>query len=126
MIARSRLYRTQPLGPQNQPPFVNACAGLLTRLSPEALLAELVHIEAAMGKVAPPMRWGPRLIDLDLLIYASERRADAGLTLPHPRLHERNFVLYPLADIAPALVIAGQGRIADLVERVGAQGLSLL
>lgn len=126
LIARSRLYRTQPLGPQDQPEFVNACGGLLTQLSPEGLLEELTRIEVAMGKVAPSVRWGPRLIDLDLLLFANERRAGVGLTLPHPCVHERNFVLYPLADIAPTLTIPGHGRVAELMECIGAQGLSPL
>jgi len=126
LIARSRLYRTAPLGPQDQPEFVNACAGVITQLEPEALLAALVGIERAMGKVPPPVRWGARVIDLDLLLYAGERRAGPGLELPHPRMHERNFVLYPLAEIAPSLELPGRGRIAELAGRVGGQGLAAL
>jgi 2-amino-4-hydroxy-6-hydroxymethyldihydropteridine diphosphokinase len=95
-------------------------------LLPEALLAALRDIEKAMGKVPPPVRWGPRVIDLDLLMLGVERRDVPGLTLPHPRLPERNFVLYPLADIAPTLRVPGKGRIADLAASVGQQGLELL
>ena len=126
LVSRSRIFRTAPLGPQNQPEFVNACAGMLTRLPPEALLAALREIERAMGKVPPPVRWGPRVIDLDLLMLDAERRDGPGLTLPHPRMHERNFVLYPLADIAPTLRVPGRGRVADLARSVGQLGLELL
>lgn len=126
VLARSRLYRTAPLGPQDQPEFVNACAGLLTQLAAEALLAALRDIERAMGKVPPPVRWGPRVIDLDLLMLGAEQYEGPELTLPHPRMHERNFVLYPLADIAPTARVPGKGRVADLAQRVGQQGLELL
>jgi 2-amino-4-hydroxy-6-hydroxymethyldihydropteridine diphosphokinase len=126
LVARSRLYRAAPLGPQDQPEFVNACVGLLTRLEPEALLGLLREIERAMGKVPPPVRWGPRIIDLDLLMYGTERRAGAELVLPHPGMHERNFVLYPLAEIAPELMVPGHGRVAALAERAGRQGLAAI
>lgn len=126
VLARSRLYRTAPLGPQDQPEFVNACAGLLTQLAAEALLAALRDIERAMGKVPPPVRWGPRVIDLDLLMLGAEQYEGPELTLPHPRMHERNFVLYPLADIAPTARVPGKGRVADLAQLVGQQGLELL
>ncbi len=126
LVSKSRLYRTAPLGPQDQPAFVNACAGLLTSLTPEALLTELRKVELEMGKVPPPVRWGPRVIDLDLLLYIGERRATPELVLPHPRMHERNFVLYPLAELAPTLEVPGYGRVAGLAEQVGRQGLDLL
>jgi len=126
LVSRSRLYRSVPLGPQDQPQFINACAGLLTQMAAEALLAVLRDIELAMGKVPPPVRWGPRVIDLDLLMVGSERREGPGLTLPHPGMHERNFVLYPLADIAPSLRVPGKGRVSDLAQSVGQQGLELL
>src|SRR5262245_47078688 len=79
LIAHSRLFRSAPLGPRDQPDFVNAVAGLVTTLAPEALLASLQGIEAAMGKVAPTVRWGARRIDLDLLIYGAERVSRPGL-----------------------------------------------
>jgi 2-amino-4-hydroxy-6-hydroxymethyldihydropteridine diphosphokinase len=126
LVARSRLFRSAPLGPQDQPEFVNACAGLITQLPPEAFLAALRDIERAMGKVPPPVRWGPRVIDLDLIMLGEERREGEGLTLPHPRMHERNFVLYPLADIAPTLRVPGKGLVADLAASIGRQGLELL
>ncbi|HZF17613.1 MAG TPA: 2-amino-4-hydroxy-6-hydroxymethyldihydropteridine diphosphokinase [Steroidobacteraceae bacterium] len=126
LVSQSRLYRTAPLGPQDQPQFVNACAGLLTQATPEALLASLRNLEREMGKVPPPVRWGPRVIDLDLLLFVGEQRATTELVLPHPRMHERNFVLYPLAELAPTVEVLGHGRVADLAERVGRQGLDLL
>jgi len=126
VVLTSRLYTSRPLGPIAQPDFVNAAAALLTQLPPAALLAELRAIEAAMGRPAERVRWGPRVIDLDLLSYAHERRADPGLTLPHPGIVERNFVLYPLAEIAPDLELPGLGRVAELKERVTSVGLALL
>lgn len=121
---RSSLYRSTPLGPVPQPDFVNAAAGLLTELDADALLAELRAIEAQMGRPAERQRWGPRVIDLDLLSFAGERRSTPDLTLPHPGLVERNFVLYPLAEIAPELELPGVGRVADLQRAIGAAGLA--
>jgi 2-amino-4-hydroxy-6-hydroxymethyldihydropteridine diphosphokinase len=112
--ATSRLWRTLPVGPPGQPDYVNACAALLTRLDPETLLAELRALEVALGKVAPATRWGPRRIDLDLLAYADRVHASPSLELPHPRLHERAFVLYPLAEIAADLHVPARGRVAVL------------
>jgi 2-amino-4-hydroxy-6-hydroxymethyldihydropteridine diphosphokinase len=125
-VLTSRLYRSRPLGPIAQADFVNAAAGLLTQLEPEALLAELRGIESAMGRPAARVRWGPRVIDLDLLCYAHERRAGEALTLPHPGIVERNFVLYPLAEIAPDLELPGLGRVAELAGAVTSEGLALL
>ena len=122
----SPLYRSRPFGPVAQPDFVNAVAGLLTQLSSPELLQEMRAVEAAFGRPAERERWGPRILDLDLLAYARERRADATLTLPHPGIVERNFVLYPLADIAPDLDLPGLGRVAELKGRVSSEGISLL
>jgi 2-amino-4-hydroxy-6-hydroxymethyldihydropteridine diphosphokinase len=122
----SPLYRSRPLGPVVQPDFVNAVAGLLTRLDAPALLAELRTLEAALGRPARHPRWGPRVIDLDLLSHGRERRTEPALTLPHPGIPERNFVLYPLADIAPDLDLPGLGRVAELAGRVTAEGLARL
>ena len=122
----SRLYASRPMGPIAQPDFVNAAAGLLTRLTPEGLLTELRAIETAMGRPAERVRWGPRVIDLDLLSYARERRTEASLTLPHPGIVDRNFVLYPLNEIAPDLDLPGLGRVAELAGRVSPEGLELL
>ena len=122
-IVRSPLYRSRPFGPVPQPDFVNAVAGLLTRLAPEALLAELQGLEASLGRCREGARWGPRRIDLDLLIQGCERREGPGLTLPHAGIVERNFVLYPLADIAPDLDVPGLGRVGELKARLAPEGL---
>jgi 2-amino-4-hydroxy-6-hydroxymethyldihydropteridine diphosphokinase len=122
---RSRLYRTNPLGPQDQPDFVNAAVGVLTELSARQLLDTLLSIEKFMGRDRRE-RWGPRIIDLDLVWMVGEPVDEPGLTLPHPGVSERNFVLYPLADIAPSLRIPGHGRVADLAGRIGDAGLSAL
>ncbi len=121
----SLLYRTQPMGPQDQPQFVNAAAGLLTQLEPRPLLEALLEIERRMGRVRSE-RWGPRRIDLDLLWLVGAACTESGLTLPHPGVSMRNFVLYPLADIAPTLDIPGHGRVLDLKLRAGADGISAL
>jgi len=107
----------------SQPDFVNAATGLLTQLTPEELLGELKAIERAMGRAEAHEKWGPRVIDLDLLALGAERRSGPLLTLPHAGIVERNFVLYPLAEIAPDLDVPGLGRVAKLRERVGADGL---
>ena len=119
----SPLYRSRPFGPLAQPDFVNAVAGLLTRLDARALLAALKAIEAAFGRPRAGPRWGPRIIDLDLLVYGRERRAEADLILPHPGIVERNFVLYPLADIAPDLDVPGLGPVSELKARLAPEGL---
>ena len=126
LVLTSRLYLSRPFGPVAQPDFVNAVAGLITRLDSASLLDHLHAIEIAMGRPRQHERWGPRTIDLDLLAHGGERRSDARLTLPHPGIVERNFVLYPLADIAPDLELPGLGRIADLAAAVTAEGLTLL
>jgi 2-amino-4-hydroxy-6-hydroxymethyldihydropteridine diphosphokinase len=126
LVARSRLYRSRPLGPQDQPDFVNAAAGLLTRLAPEDLLARLKQLEATLGREQPIRRWGPRVIDFDLLLYGAETRATPILKLPHPGLLERNWVLYPLQEIAPCLWVPGKGRVADLAAAIGTDGIDVL
>ena len=123
--ARSRLYRTRPMGPQDQPEFVNAAVGLLTRRSPHDMLDALLSIERRMGRIRAE-RWGPRVIDLDLVWMVGATVDDPDLTLPHPGVSMRNFVLYPLSDIAPTLVIPGHGRVASLKSRVNSDGISVL
>jgi 2-amino-4-hydroxy-6-hydroxymethyldihydropteridine diphosphokinase len=118
VAAVSRLWCTQPVGPQDQPDYVNACAALLTQLDAPALHAELRALETRLGKVPPPVRFGPRRIDLDLLVHGDLVHRDALLEVPHPRLHERAFVLYPLAEIAPDLPVPGRGRVAVLLSRL--------
>jgi 2-amino-4-hydroxy-6-hydroxymethyldihydropteridine diphosphokinase len=122
---RSRIYLTRPMGLEDQPDFVNAAAGLLTRLGARALLDALLAIELAMGRRRQE-RWGPRIIDLDLLWMHGEVIDEPGLTLPHPGVSERNFVLYPLCDIAPTLMIPGHGHVMDLKSRAGSGGISVL
>jgi 2-amino-4-hydroxy-6-hydroxymethyldihydropteridine diphosphokinase len=125
LVARSRIYRSRPMGPQDQPEFLNAAAGLLTTRSARELLDDLLAIERAMGRRRTE-RWGPRVIDLDLIWIVGTPIAEPGLEVPHPGVRERNFVLYPLADIAPTLVIPGCGRVSELMERVGAEGIGVL
>ncbi|MGC1729589.1 MAG: 2-amino-4-hydroxy-6-hydroxymethyldihydropteridine diphosphokinase, partial [Steroidobacteraceae bacterium] len=126
MMLTSPLYASRAYGPVVQPDFVNAVVGMVTRLEPRGLLAELLALENALGRPAERQRWGPRIIDLDLLVYGRERRAEMGLTLPHPGIVERNFVLYPLADIAPDLDVPGLGRVAELAGRVTSDGVRRL
>ena len=123
--ARSRVYRTRPMGPQDQPEFVNAAVGLLTRRSPHDMLDALLAIERRMGRIRAE-RWGPRVIDLDLVWMVGATVDDPDLTLPHPGVSMRNFVLYPLSDIAPTLDIPGHGRVLDLKLAVGGDGISPL
>ena len=99
----SSFYRTQPVGPVEQPPFVNAVFALEPEIGPHDLLTILLDIEQKMGRVRKE-RWGPRVIDLDLLFYGDTVISGEGLEVPHPRLHERRFVLAPLAEIAPDFV----------------------
>lgn len=123
LVLRSRLYGSRPLGDPGQPDFVNAVVGVLVRIEPLALLGELRAIERDFGRPQARERWGPRVIDLDLLVYGRERSADPRLLLPHPGVVDRNFVLYPLADIAPDLDVPGLGRVADLERRVPSEGI---
>jgi 2-amino-4-hydroxy-6-hydroxymethyldihydropteridine diphosphokinase len=123
---RSGLWSSRPMGPQDQPDFINAAAGLLTRLDAPRLLAALAAIEQRMGRVAPAVRWGPRRIDLDLLLLGDETRNEGGVTLPHPGLHQRNFVLYPLAEIAADAWVPGHGRVRVLRQKVPGEGLEAL
>jgi len=123
LVLRSSLYRSRPMGPVEQPDFVNAVAGLLTVLEPAALLGELQTLETRLGREAPVVRWGPRRIDLDLLVHGGSRVNEPGLHVPHPGIAERAFVLAPLAEIAPELEVPGVGRVNRLLEQVDATGL---
>ncbi|MEQ8204532.1 MAG: 2-amino-4-hydroxy-6-hydroxymethyldihydropteridine diphosphokinase [Woeseia sp.] len=118
LVLRSSLYRTSPVGPQDQPDFVNAVAAVLTHLAPLDLLAALQAIENAQGRTRSGERWGPRTLDLDLLVYGNVPVATPTLTVPHPRIAERNFVLLPLSEIAPHLPIPGLPSIPQLVQQV--------
>ncbi|NCA69827.1 MAG: 2-amino-4-hydroxy-6-hydroxymethyldihydropteridine diphosphokinase [Sphingobacteriia bacterium] len=127
LLGASRLYRTAPVGPPGQPDYVNAVAGLRTRLAPRELLTALQEIEAAHGRRRDGTRWGPRTLDLDILLYGDEQVIEPGLTIPHPELTRRAFVLIPLADIAPLTLLLPGGRtLAELVaccERTGVEPL---
>ena len=124
--ARSSDYRTPPWGVTDQPAFVNAVIAVATSLTPRDLFARAVAVERALGRDrASERRWGPRVIDLDLLAYNDLVLHDAALTLPHPRLFERAFVLVPLAEIGPDRVIAGI-RVRDALARVDGSGIKKL
>src|SRR5271170_1729505 len=125
LVRRSRVYHTRPMGPQDQPYYVNAAAGLLTHLDARELLAGLLRIESDMGRNRQE-RWGPRVIDLDLIWMPGEPIDEPGLTLPHPGVSTRNFVLYPLTDIARTLAIPGHGKVLDLLRGAGDDGISVL
>lgn len=122
VAATSALYRTAPVGITEQPEFINAAAALETALEPEALLDALLAIEQQFGRIRAE-RNGPRTLDLDILLYADRIIASPRLTLPHPRLHLRAFVLYPLADLAPDLVLPGRGTLAAWLPAVANQGI---
>jgi 2-amino-4-hydroxy-6-hydroxymethyldihydropteridine diphosphokinase len=126
LVSRSSLWKSRPLGPSDQPDFVNAVAGLLTTATPQAFLAALKELERRLGRSLPVVRWGPRVIDLDLLLYGDRQADDPDLTLPHAGLHQRNFVLYPLAEIAAELWVPGHGRVRTLKQRAASDGLERL
>jgi 2-amino-4-hydroxy-6-hydroxymethyldihydropteridine diphosphokinase len=118
-----RLWPSRPAGgPPGQPLFCNAAAALATCLTPHRLLAALHDIEAAHGRVRD-IRWGPRTLDLDILAYDALCRTGSAIRLPHPRGHERGFVLVPLAEIAPALELGARGRVIDCLQRVAHDGI---
>jgi 2-amino-4-hydroxy-6-hydroxymethyldihydropteridine diphosphokinase len=119
LLARSALYRTAPVGYTDQPDFVNAVALLETALDPESLLASLFELEKAAGRERAIAN-GPRTLDLDLLLHGDRVMDTDTLILPHPRMHERAFVLLPLAEIAPELEIPGRGRVRHLAWRAAA------
>lgn len=124
-VAASSLYRTAPVGLRNQPDFVNAVVELLAVLPAPTLLESLFALEERFGR-RRSVRNAPRTLDLDLLLYGEEDRAEAWLTLPHPRLHERAFVLAPLAEIAPRLVIPGRGSVGELLSACANQRIERL
>jgi 2-amino-4-hydroxy-6-hydroxymethyldihydropteridine diphosphokinase len=114
--AFSSLYRSKPMGPQDQPDYVNAVMAIATRLPAPELLHTLQSIETAHGRVRSGERWGPRTLDLDILLYGDRQFESLELTVPHRGIAERAFVLYPLYEIAPALIIPGLGGLAELLE----------
>lgn len=124
LIARSSLYRSAPVDAVG-PDFLNAVARVATGLSAHELLAQLLAIEMRHGRERP-FRNAPRTLDLDLLLFGDESIATAALTVPHPRLHQRAFVLAPMAELSPDLHVPGRGRVADLLGPVAAQSIERL
>jgi 2-amino-4-hydroxy-6-hydroxymethyldihydropteridine diphosphokinase len=122
LLRQSGFYRTPPWGRTDQPDFVNAVAEIETGLSPRQLLDALLHIEARAGRVREGLRWGPRLIDLDLLIYGDARIDEENLHVPHPRMHERAFVMVPLVELEPSFTVPGIGVLADLLAHLDSGG----
>ena len=125
LIARSSLYASAPVGYVDQPDFINAVAQVETELAPRALLLALLDIEPRHGRERS-FRNAPRTLDLDLLLYGSAHFHEEGLTLPHPRMTERGFVLLPLLEIAPDTVIPGRGRAADWLDACAEQSVAVL
>ena len=114
LMKQSSLYRSEPFGGVEQPDFVNAVAALLTQLSAQDLLRELQRIENERGRERGDVRWGPRILDLDLLVYSDQVIDESDLSVPHPGISERNFVLLPLGEIAPKLTVPGLGQISNI------------
>jgi 2-amino-4-hydroxy-6-hydroxymethyldihydropteridine diphosphokinase len=118
VVAVSSFRETEPVGYLDQPAFLNAAAALETGLEPRALLERLLGVERELGRTREGPRHGPRTIDLDLLVYDDRVIDEPGLVVPHPRLAERRFVLEPLAELDPDLVVPGQGGVAELLSRL--------
>jgi 2-amino-4-hydroxy-6-hydroxymethyldihydropteridine diphosphokinase len=115
VVGVSALRETEPVGIVDQPTFLNAAAAVETQLSARELLDRLLSIERRLGRTRDGPRFGPRTIDLDLLLYGEETIAEPGLEVPHPRLHERLFALEPLAELDPALVVPGLGPLGEII-----------
>jgi len=118
VVSVSTLRETEPVGVGEQPRFLNGAAELETTLTARELLDRLLALEQRFGRVRIPGEHGPRTLDLDLLLYGGEVIDEPGLTVPHPRLHERRFVLEPLAELAPGLVVPGRGDMESLLRGV--------
>lgn len=123
LVRHSALYRSTPLGPPNQPDYLNAVAVLATQLPPLTLLAQLQAIEQQQGRVRTEVRWGPRTLDLDILLYDNQQSQEPLLTLPHAGLYDRNFVLYPLYECTPDLVLPDGQYLSQLIQQCAATGL---
>jgi 2-amino-4-hydroxy-6-hydroxymethyldihydropteridine diphosphokinase len=115
VVAVSTLRETEPVGVLDQPRFLNGVAAVETSLGPRELVDRLLSVELGLGRTRDGERWGPRVIDLDLLVHGDARIDEPGLTVPHPRLHERRFALEPLAEVAPGLVVPGLGPVEQLL-----------
>ncbi|HWV55068.1 2-amino-4-hydroxy-6-hydroxymethyldihydropteridine diphosphokinase [Pseudorhodoplanes sp.] len=126
LLARSSYYRTPPWGVTEQPPFVNACIAVDTRLSPRGLLDRAHEVERSFGRDRRnETRWGPRTLDIDILTYGDDLIDEPMLTLPHPRLFERAFVLVPLVEIAPDATIGGRS-LREALDRLDTTGIERL
>lgn len=121
--AQSAFYRSAPWGITEQPEFINAVVRIITRLSARELLQGLLEIEKEAGRRRGGRQWGPRLLDLDILLFAEELIDEADLVVPHPRMAERNFVLAPLQDLDPDLIIPGVGSVQEVLSELGQDGL---
>lgn len=127
LLRASRLYRTPAWGREDQPDFVNAVAMLETQLAPQALLEHLLAIERIHGRSRnADLRWGPRTLDLDLLLYGDAEIDEPGLHVPHPQLHKRAFALLPLVEIAPDAAIPGIGRAAAALQTLAADDIQVV
>jgi 2-amino-4-hydroxy-6-hydroxymethyldihydropteridine diphosphokinase len=118
LVSESGLYQSAPFGPVEQPDFINAVVGLLTKTGARELLEQLKGIERSLGRGRESERWGPRRIDLDLLAYAGRMIEEDDLTVPHPGIAERNFVLLPWQEIAPTFRVPGQGDVAVMAASI--------
>ncbi|MEC5342967.1 2-amino-4-hydroxy-6-hydroxymethyldihydropteridine diphosphokinase [Brenneria populi] len=125
LVRRSSFYRSRPLGPQDQPDYLNAVAELETALDAEQLLDHTQAIEREQGRVRKAQRWGPRTLDLDILLFGNEVIRSARLTVPHYDMKNREFILYPLAEIAPELVFPDGTSLSDVLINVDRNGLTL-
>lgn len=123
LLAHSSLYRSAPMGPVAQDWYVNAVAGLQVELEPQELLDRLQELERSHGRFRGGERWGPRTLDLDILLFGDRIVDRPGLTIPHPGLTNRNFVVYPLLQIAPDMVLPDGRRLADVASRLDREGL---
>ncbi|AXW85612.1 2-amino-4-hydroxy-6-hydroxymethyldihydropteridine pyrophosphokinase [Lonsdalea britannica] len=125
LVCCSPFYRSRPLGPQDQPDYLNAVAELHTELEAEALLDQTQRIEQEQGRVRKAHRWGPRTLDLDILLFGNEAINTDRLTVPHYDMKNREFMLYPLADIAPSLIFPDGESLVDRLACVPSNGLTL-
>ena len=123
LIKCSSLYKSQPMGPQDQPDYVNAVALIETALSPESLLQQTQLIENQQGRIRKANRWGPRTLDLDMLLFGEQQINNEHLTVPHSGMKQREFVLYPLFEIAPDLILPCGVKLADLIMACPINGL---
>jgi 2-amino-4-hydroxy-6-hydroxymethyldihydropteridine diphosphokinase len=126
VVRCSSLYRTAPVGVIAQPDFINAVCAIDTGLAPQPLMRHLLAIERAHGRVRGVQAGAARTLDLDLLLYGDAEFDTPEVTLPHPRLHERAFVLYPLSEVAPQLAVPGRGSVTELLRRCGGQAVERL